>query len=124
MRDALIDAAHEPSSPNLLPFVEIAFLVHPDLDVRVDGASAVILRAGEPLLRIAGNEALGLDLLRGCSNPARGWYSDRFGALGPAPQLVFHPFDRKARSFEIALDILPEAARAPASHANDMAVPA
>ena len=79
---------------------------------------------GEPLLRIAGNEELRLDLLKGCSNPARGWYSDRFGALDPAPQLVFRPFDRSARSFEIALDILPVAAKAPTSHASGMAVPA
>ena len=46
VRDALIAGANEPSSADQLPFVEIAFLVHPDLDVRVCGRSAVILRAG------------------------------------------------------------------------------
>ncbi len=123
VHDVLIDGADEPATHEL-PFVEIAFLVHPDLDVRVDGANAVILRAGDPLLRISGGGALGLDLLKGCSNPARGWYSDRFGAIRPAPQLVFHPFDRDARSFEIALDILPATAKAPASQASEMSVPA
>jgi hypothetical protein len=89
------------------PFVEISFLVHPDLDVRIDGASAVILRSGEPLLRITGRGALGLELFKGCGNPARGWYSDRFGTIRPAPQLVFHPSDGRARHFEIELEIIP-----------------
>ena len=75
--------------------------------MRANGASAVILRAGEPLLRIAGDEALGLDLFKGSSNPARGWYSERFGSIGPASQLVFRPFDKQARSFEIAIEIVP-----------------
>ena len=111
VRDALIPCAQDVLARSELPFVEIGFLVHPDLDVRANGVSAVILSAGEPLLRIAGNEALGLDLFKGCSNPARGWYSQRFGSIAPASQLVFRPFDRTARSFEIALDILPGATR-------------
>jgi hypothetical protein len=111
LRDALRVAADEAPEPQR-PFVEISFLVHPDLDVRIDGASAVILRAGEPLLRITGRGALGLELFKGCGSPARGWYSERFGTIRPAPQLVFHPSDGRARQFEIELEVIPPHAAA------------
>lgn len=107
LRDALLAGASEAPEADQPPFVEISFLVHPDLDVRIDGASALILRAGEPLLRITGRGALGLELFKGCASPARGWYSGRFGTIRPAPQLVFHPFDRSARHFEIEIEVMP-----------------
>ncbi len=88
------------------PFVEISLLIHPDLDVRIDGARAIVLGRGEPLLRIIGGGALGLELFKGSANPARGWYSDRFGAIRPAPQLVFHPSDAGARKFEIEIEVM------------------
>ncbi len=105
LRDSLRAAASE-AKPEQRPFVEISFLVHPDLDVRCDGASAIVLRRGEPLLRILGG-GLGLELFKGSANPARGWYSDRFGAIRPAPQLVFHPSDAGALDFEIDIEVLP-----------------
>jgi heparinase II/III-like protein len=107
LRDALLAGTSQEPEADQFPFVEISFLVHPDLDVRIDGARALILRAGEPLLRIIGRETLGLELFKGCGSPARGWYSDRFGAIKPAPQLVFHPFDRSARQFEIEIEVMP-----------------
>jgi uncharacterized heparinase superfamily protein len=107
LRDALIADATEAPDDDQPPFVEISFLVHPDLDVRVDGARAVILRNGEPLLRISGGGTLGLELFKGCSSPPRGWYSERFGSIRPAPQLVFHPIDRDARRFEIEIEVVP-----------------
>jgi uncharacterized heparinase superfamily protein len=107
LRDALLAGAGAAPEADQRPFVEMSFLVHPDLDVRIDGASAVILRSGEPLLRITGRGALGLELFKGCGNPVRGWYSDRFGTIRPAPQLVFHPSDGRARHFEIELEIIP-----------------
>ncbi len=107
LRDALLAGPSEVPDDDQVPFVEISFLVHPDLDVRIDGAKAMILRSGEPLLRITGAGALGLELFKGCASPARGWYSDRFGTIRPASQLVFHPFDRCARHFEIEIEIMP-----------------
>jgi uncharacterized heparinase superfamily protein len=106
VRDALIDDKKAGCERASLPSVAISFLVHPNLDVVVEGATATISRAAAPLVRIAGEEGLGLSLLKGCSKSGRGWYSDRFGKLGPAPQLVFHPLDRLARQFDIELEII------------------
>lgn len=89
------------------PFVEISFLIHPNLDVRTDGARAIVLRRGEPLLRLTGGGGLGLELFKGSMSPARGWYSDQFGSIRPAPQLVFHPSNASAREFEIEIEVLP-----------------
>lgn len=86
--------------------VEIGFLVHPDLDVVIDGDTATISRQGVKLCRISGGDALGLTLHQGAVEPARGWYSERFGSLRAAPQLVFQPRDASTRQFEIALDII------------------
>ncbi len=89
------------------PEVEIGFLVHPDLSVTIEDATATIARDGEVLLRICGRGALGLTLYEGAEEPARGWYSDKFGSKRPAPQLVFKPQDASCRTFEVELEIIP-----------------
>lgn len=108
--DALIgNAAVEGGSraPGVEPrSVEIGFLVDPDLDVSVNGDIATISRQGEPLCRLAGDSALGLTVQEGAIEPARGWYSARFGSLRAAPQLVFQARDAGARQFEIELEVL------------------
>jgi hypothetical protein len=101
--DALVG---ESSAGRPRPEVEIGFLVHPDLSVTVEGATATITRNGEVLLRIRGHGALGLALYEGAEGPARGWYAERFGSRQPAPQLVFKPLDPTARTFEIALEVV------------------
>lgn len=87
------------------PKVEIGFLVHPDLDVTIEGATATLARDGEVLLRVTGRDGLGLTLHMGEHEPARGWYSERFGSLRPAPQLVFKP-QGNSRRFEIELEVV------------------
>lgn len=102
--DSLIgDRTAEASDPS----VEIGFLVHPDLDVTIEGVMATIARDGEALLRIAGRDGLALTLHKGEHEPARGWYSESFGSLRPAPQLVFTPLSGSLRNFEIELEIVP-----------------
>ncbi|HZP07719.1 alginate lyase family protein [Methyloceanibacter sp.] len=105
----ILRAASSEAETEPCPFVEISFLIHPDLDVRTDGANAIVLRGEEPLLRIVGGE-LGLEMFKGSTNPARGWYSDHFGSIRPAPQLVFHPSDASARRFAIEIEVLPRRA--------------
>jgi hypothetical protein len=102
VRDALI--GDRPGSA--VPDVEIGFLVHPELDVSIDGATATIARDGEALLRISGQGGLALAIHEGTEAPARGWYSERFGSRRPAPQLVFKPDDADALRFEITLEII------------------
>jgi uncharacterized heparinase superfamily protein len=87
------------------PGVEIGFLVHPDLDVTIDGATATISRDGEALLRVTGRDGFALALHKGEHEPARGWYSDCFGSLRPAPQLVFTP-QPGSRRFEVELEVI------------------
>ncbi|MGH6737155.1 MAG: heparinase II/III domain-containing protein [Methyloceanibacter sp.] len=97
--------------------VEISFLVHPDLDVVTEGDTATIARDGETLLRVTGKGAFALTLVRGSCEPARGWYSDHFGSLKPAPQLVFQPKVAGERQFEITFEII--APPAPSKRARD-----
>ncbi len=101
--DALVG---EGPAGHLPPEAEIGFLVHPALSVTIEGATATIARDGEVLLRICGHGALGLALYEGAEEPARGWYSGRFGTKQPAPQLVFKSLDPNCRRFELALEVV------------------
>jgi len=105
VRDALI-ADMTAKLKRSVRSVEIAFLVHPDLDVVIDGATATIARGDEALLRISGRGGLGLTLCEGANEVTLGCYSDRFGSLRPAPQLVFRPDDPACRAYEIELEIV------------------
>ena len=105
VRDALI-ADRTATLKRSVRSVEIAFLVHPDLDVAIDGATATIARGDEALLRISGRGGLGLTLCEGANEVTLGCYSDRFGSLRPAPQLVFRPDDPACRAYEIELEIV------------------
>jgi hypothetical protein len=61
--------------------------LHPDWEVRVEGARAEAVTPGGAVAI----EAFGADRLRvvrGEREPAQGWYSPRFGAAFPAPVLV------------------------------------
>jgi heparinase II/III-like protein len=102
VRDALIGDRLDGAAPD----VEIGFLIHPELDVSIDGATATIARDGEALMRISGEGGLVLTVHEGTEAPARGWYSERFGSRRPAPQLVFKPNNANARRFEITLEII------------------
>jgi len=112
--DALVGETPADMTP---PEVEIGFLVHPDLSVTIEGATATIARDGEVLLRICGCGGLGLALYEGAEESARGWYSDQFGSKRPAPQLVFKAQDPTSRKFEIALEVV--APPAPAKRRKD-----
>lgn len=102
VRDVLVG---ERPADTPAPAVAVSFLVHPDLDVRVEGNTATIRRNDDVLLRVAGGEGLRLTVHRGSHEPARGWYSERFGSIRPASQLVFTP--RDARDvFDVELEVM------------------
>ena len=105
VRDALV-AGRTAKSKRSVRSVEIAFLVHPDLDVAIDGPTATVARGDEVLLRISGRDGLALTLCEGANETARGWYSERFGSLRPAPQLVFQPKNPACCEYEIELEIV------------------
>ncbi|MEZ5875705.1 MAG: alginate lyase family protein [Hyphomicrobiales bacterium] len=103
------------------PKIEICFLVHPGLNVVLDAGTATISRGDDALVRLSGRD-LELSLYEGCEEPARGWYSERFGLLKPAPQLVFAPQDTTSRRFEIEIEVLaPEVPRARAKSEMELA---
>jgi hypothetical protein len=105
VRDALVCAGKNWSKKPEIASVGISFLVHPDLDIVVEGAHATILRRGEVLLRLHGGRGLGLKLMHGSDDPVLGWYSRRFGSIEPAPQLLFHALEPDQRQFQINLEI-------------------
>ena len=124
IRDALVGERPDGAALD----AEIGFLIHPDLDVAIDGTTATVTRQGEALLRIRGRGALGLTVYEGSNEPARGWYSERFGSLRPAPQLVFKAQDKSERRFEIEFEIIappaPKGRRKPTADASREPAPA
>jgi hypothetical protein len=69
--------------------VEIGFLFHPALTLRLDGAAWVVHAGETAILRIQHRGGLPGIVQRGQEMPRRGWYSDAFGRKQPAPRLCF-----------------------------------
>lgn len=67
----------------------IAFLVHPELETRVEGDCISIHRSGSPIATMTSLSRWRPKIARGIEVPATGWHSLRFGMKTPASQIVF-----------------------------------
>lgn len=70
--------------------IDAGFLVHPALDVSVDGHTAIVTRAGHTLARLALSGAAGLQVgtARGEASPRPGCYSPAFSVREDATMIV------------------------------------
>ncbi len=87
------------------PQVEIAYLLHPDLEARIDGDRVIVSRNGGPIFSVCGPR-LNVQIHAGETNPSRGWYSPRFGEKMPAAQIVFRVAAVEHREFVTKLVLL------------------
>lgn len=86
---------------------EIAYHVHPDLDVSMDKDTVTVrLSDGRPLLRLRAGEELECRIESGEVDPPRGWYSPRFGEKIAATRVVFHGDAATDREFVTELEML------------------
>ena len=85
--------------------VEIAYLLHPDLEATIDGERVIVSRDDHPLLSVCG---LGMNatIHTGETNPRRGWYSPRFGKKVPTPQIVFRAVAAAPQEFATEFTLL------------------
>ena len=69
--------------------VEIGFLFHPDLEIKVEHPRASITRSGKELLYLETSSAFEIRVEAGAIERTAGWYSEAFGEKRPATRLSF-----------------------------------
>lgn len=92
--------------PSSLP-VEVNWLFHPRLDVRVKNLEIEILDDDDLIMTISGKGGLAPTLYRGSEAPTRGWYSNSVGVKCPTFQCCFEGSLAAGEVFETIITLHP-----------------